>query len=76
MLSVQRLRELPTMRAKEYDILRMAVENGVRFGIARFEKHRDTPLTDEQVGGLRENLEREVLDAICEWFSFQDEAEE
>ena len=63
------------MRAKEYEILQMAVENGVGFGIGRFDKHRDTPLTDAEVGSLREHLEREVLGAICEWFSFQDEAE-
>jgi hypothetical protein len=63
------------MRAKEYDILRMAVENGVNCGIARFEKHRDTSLTIEEVASLREHLEREVLGAIGEWFSFQDEAE-
>jgi len=53
----------------------MAVENGVNCGIARFEKHRDTSLTIEEVASLREHLEREVLGAIGEWFSFQDEAE-
>lgn len=55
------------MRAREYDVLVRAVEEGTAYGWARAHKHNDAP-TDQQI--------KAVLDAICEWFDFEDRLDE
>ncbi len=54
------------MKAKEYEILARAVEEGVRHGIIRAFKHDDNPLKEH----MAETVESEVLNAICEVFNF------
>lgn len=58
------------MRAKAYTVLARAVEEGVTYGLQRAHKHTDTPTSDV----LRSELERAVLDAICEVFAFDAES--
>lgn len=59
------------VRAKEYDVLRRAVTNGVAFGWRHAYKHADTcpPLEEEE--RVKEHLVDEVMSAVCEWFDFE-----
>lgn len=57
------------MKAKEYMLLDMAVQDGVNAGINRAFKHTEKP-TEEQ---LAEAIKCAVLSSICEWFTFEDE---
>ena len=59
------------MRAKEYDVLVMAVEQGVASMLRRADKHADDRLTDAQRDRIEANT-NEVVGAICEWFDFED----
>ena len=56
------------MKAKEYDVLEMAVEIGVNWGWSRAHKHLDNP--DEHQ--IKKHMNREVLNAVCEWFDFEE----
>jgi len=62
------------MRAKEYDVLEMAVGQGVTFGWSRAHKHIDKPEPE----AIQDAIRDDVLNAICEWFDFErvPEAEE
>jgi hypothetical protein len=57
------------MKANEYNVLLMAVENGVQFGYARAHKHVETPTPD----ALQTTITDAVMNEICEWFQFEDE---
>ena len=61
------------MRAKEYDVLFMAVEQGVASGVRRAYKHTDSewPTDDQQAA-----IVNGVMDAICEWFDFENANQE
>jgi hypothetical protein len=54
------------MKPKEYDVLTMAVEQGVACGWRRAHKH--VPPTPE---AIQESVAHEVINAICEWFDFE-----
>jgi len=60
------------MRAKEYAVLRQAVEEGAAYGVRHFYKHRD----DEPSGPEQEDLAAAVVDAVLssigDWFDFAD----
>lgn len=60
------------MKAREYDLIQMAVEDGVEIGYARAYKHTDDPSEYE----IKDHLQREVMNSICEWFDFQDQPRE
>ena len=61
------------MKAKEYVVLQMAVESGVKYGVRRAYKHTDaTEPTDSQV----EEIIMQVMNSICEWFDFPHGEEE
>ena len=60
------------MRAREYDVLSRAVEEGVRLGWQHAHKHDDQPSAE----AIQERIEQDVLNAICEWFTFDDTLEE
>lgn len=57
------------MKPKTYQVLSMAVEEGVRYGISRAHKHSDNP-TEEY---LTIAVTDQVLNSICEWFDLEDE---
>jgi len=56
------------MKAKEYNLISQCVETGVMVGWNRAHMHTDQP-EDHHV---REQIERAVLNEICEWFDFED----
>jgi hypothetical protein len=56
------------MTAKAYPVLARAVEEGVRYGYRRAHKHVEKP--DETQ--MCDAIEQAVLDAVCEWFSFEE----
>jgi hypothetical protein len=60
------------MKVKEYDVMVMAVEQGIKFGLNRIRKH-DIPLVDEDGDHRPEAIEAlsdEVMGAVTEWFDF------
>lgn len=64
------------MKAREYDVLERAVEEGIRYGIRRFNKYvPEGPEGQAIEDGEAERLEGEVLSAvlngICDWFDFE-----
>lgn len=60
------------MKPKSYQVLLMAVEDGVEMGWARAYKYDETPadclIKAEIIDG--------VLDSINEWFDFEDQSRE
>jgi hypothetical protein len=57
------------VRAKEYDVLFHAVEQGVTSGVRRAYKHSDKEWpTDSQIAAIADG----VMNSICEWFVFDD----
>lgn len=57
------------MKAKEYQVLKSAIENGVTYGWNRAHKYTDTPSSED----IKEAIEQAVLSEICEWFNFDDD---
>ena len=55
-------------RARVYDLVCEAVENGVAYGWTRAHKHTDKPTAE----AVKDNIEREVLNALCETFDFNE----
>ena len=60
------------MKPKSYEVLRMAVENGVGYGWRRAFKHRDDEPLEDQADGIRDAIVEGVLNEICEWFEFSE----
>ena len=56
------------MRAKSYEILSRAINEGIAYGWTRAHKHTDKPSAD----AVKDELERAVMSAICEVFDFDD----
>ena len=44
------------MKAKMYNIVERALEEGLAYGVRRIFKHRDGPLTEERLLGLVDEL--------------------
>jgi hypothetical protein len=57
------------MKPKTRVILEMAIEEGVRRGYARAHKHVENPTE----GAIIEHIEENVMSAIYEYFTFDDE---
>jgi len=57
------------MRPKTYKVLDMAVEDGVRFGWCRAHKHTDKPSEVD----IQNEIQRAVMNSICEWFNIDNE---
>jgi hypothetical protein len=60
------------MRANEYLVLEMAIEQGVDLGFNRAHKHTDQP-TPEQI---KDAIHHAVLNEVCEWFTLEGENRE
>lgn len=58
-----------SMKVSAYVVLCRALEEGIAIGWMRAHKHTDKP-TEEAV---KNDIENEVLNAICEFFKFEDE---
>jgi hypothetical protein len=57
------------MKPKSYTILLRAVEEGCKMGYNRAHKHTDNPPQHQ----IEDSIVNEVMNAICEVFSFDDE---
>lgn len=57
------------MRPNAYEVLARAVEEGAAFGWRRAFKYTPKPTDEEAIA----TIASEVMNAICEWFSFDDE---
>ena len=55
------------MKAKEYDVLARAVEEGVAYGWMRAHKH--DPVPDDESAKIE--ITNAVVSEICEWFDFE-----
>jgi hypothetical protein len=55
------------VKAKEYELMALAVENGVALGWEHAHKHDQKPEPDV----VRERIVEDVLNSICEWFDFE-----
>ena len=59
------------MTVNAYTVLDRAVEEGIAHGWTRAHKHTDKP----EPGAVKDSIEREVMNAICEFFDFEPPAE-
>ena len=60
----------PKLKVDVYRVVNEAVEHGVACGLFRADKHADDPLTEQQMERIKENVEREVMCALCEVIRF------
>ena len=64
------------MKAKDYAVLCRAIEDGIAYGLTRADKYAEAdPLTEAQRERVADKLEEAVLNEVCEWFDFDDNAE-
>lgn len=54
------------MKAKEYQVMERAIEEGINHGYYRAYKHVDNPSEDQ----IKLEIFNSVLTSICEWFDF------
>jgi hypothetical protein len=57
-----------SVRVKAYEVIRRAVEEGVRYGWNRAHKHDEKPDPD----ATREAIQDAVLNELCEWLIFDE----
>lgn len=57
------------MKPKSYQVLCMAVEEGVAYGVHRAYRHSDTPTHDYMTNCIADA----VLNSICEWFDLDED---
>ncbi len=57
------------MRARAYDVLRRAIEEGIEYGWRRAHKHTDTPDAD----AIKDQIVTGILNEVSEYFDFDDE---
>jgi hypothetical protein len=62
------------MKAKNYKVMHVAVEEGLKYGIKRIFKHRleEGGISEEDLVKEIPELEHQVMQAICDWFIFDD----
>jgi hypothetical protein len=61
-----------TLRIDAYKVLMTAVEDGIRYGLRRADKHANDPLTETQRERMQTQLEIEIGNAICEILKFDE----
>ena len=57
------------MKPKFYQLLIQCIEDGVAYGYSRAHKHTENPSGDM----IKDHIENGVLNAISEWFTFDEE---
>lgn len=60
------------MKAKEYSVMEMAVEQGVMWGWQHAHKHNDNPDKEE----IKAAITHDVMNEIYVWFDFLEESDE
>lgn len=58
------------MRVRSYEVLCRAVEEGLGYGWHRAHKHTESPDED----AIKQQMLEGVMGAVCEYFTFGDEA--
>jgi hypothetical protein len=61
---------MPRLRPNIWAIVTRAVEEGTGFGLSRYNKYADQPLSPIQAEQLRDQLEREIMNALSEVIQF------
>ena len=75
------MRRKKPLTIKTYTVIARAVEEGVAYGLQRYNKHNSDTMNRNSYGhdipldvdAIAEHLEREVLNALCEVIDFGDE---
>ena len=66
------------MRVRTYQLLRDKIEEGVRSGLVKADKHEQLSLGDDAMGPLEDaavdTIMNYVMSSICEYFDWDDEA--
>ena len=57
------------VRVRAFDVFQRAVEEGIAYGWQRAHKHTDTPSEED----VKESIEAGVLNAVGEYFEFEEE---
>ena len=60
------------MKVNKYRILKDCISKGIEWGYYRAHKHTDTPTEDAVIMAI----EDAVMNEICEYFNFEEEAVE
>jgi len=60
-----------TLQVSTYIVVARAVDEGARYGVSRYNKYAEVPLTDTTVESLCDHIERGVLNALCEVIDFE-----
>lgn len=63
------------MRVKLYDLLSDKIEEGLGWGIRRVYKYSDGPKTEDDLLGQTDEIMREIMEAVCQYLDFEDDAE-
>lgn len=58
------------MRAREYQLMTEAVEDGVVYGIRRFFKHREHGITEDEIQNMAGVIQAAVMAEIGDRFIF------
>lgn len=54
-----------------YVVIARAVEEGINYGISRYNKYAKKALSDDEVNALAVHLEREITNALSEILNFE-----
>ena len=60
------------VKIQTYKVISRAVDEGVAYGLRRYNKYSHHAITDSEIDVAAEHVEREVLNALCEVIDFGD----
>jgi hypothetical protein len=63
------------MRVDRYALLRDQIEKGLGWGIRRAYKYDAAPKTEEQMAEQTDQMMHEIMNAVCEYFVFDEPAD-
>ena len=61
-----------SVKLQTYAVIARAIEEGVLYGLRRYDKYNQHAITDHEINAVAEHVEREVLNALCEVIDFGD----
>lgn len=63
------------MKVKLYDLLSDKIEEGLGWGLQRIYKHDPSPKTEQELIVLSDQIMHEIMNAVCQYLTFDDERE-
>lgn len=63
------------MKPNSFKVLNKCIEVGLDMGIMRYLKYTDFALPDEEIEKIKSAIENEILNEICDYFNFDNEAD-